>query len=77
MRTAFAAVRPHQHDNAVRKPAQALETLLAVRLPCVLNGQHGRLENGFALREINSMFAKVDLALCIIVRGHKQIVYAI
>jgi hypothetical protein len=57
------SIRPHQDDNSALEPSQADKPLLAIRFPIVLSGEHRLIENAIALRQIDPMFAQVELSL--------------
>lgn len=70
-------VRPHQYDNSVLEPAQADEPLFAIRVSIVFAGEHRIIEKGFALRQVDRMFAQVEASLGGVVARVLFIVYAL
>jgi hypothetical protein len=75
MRAVFP-VGPHQYDNSVLEPAQAYEPLLSICFPVIFSGEHGLIENHLAVRQIDRMFAQVELSLFGVIAHVVFIVYA-
>jgi hypothetical protein len=50
------------------------QPLLAVRVPVVLSGKHRLIENGFALCQVDRVFAQVELSLGRVI-AHRYLSY--
>ncbi len=70
MRSGFP-IRPDQRHDAAVQPTQAFQPLFAVGFPVILIRHQRRIKNRRAIREVDFMFAQVDLALGVIEGDHK------
>lgn len=72
--SAVIALRPYQEDNALVKPAEALQALLAVMFAFIFHRDHRGIENTSNLSQINAVILQVPLPLEFVPGNHRPIV---
>lgn len=70
------AFGPYQHDYFVVQQTQTYESLFAVVLPRILACQHGCVKYHIGKRQVDAVFAQIDLAFRFVV-SHNLIVHTI
>jgi hypothetical protein len=63
------AIGPYEHDDAIVRPAEAHESLLAV-ITVVFIRDHRSTESGGAARQVDTVFSKISAAFRRIVARH-------
>ena len=77
MRGLVAARGPHQKDDPPLSHAQALHPELAVALASIFHGNHRLIENGFEISQVKPVLFDVLAPFWLVLRDHRQNVYAI